>query len=59
MHAETDTVEFNLDRDPPDLAAFAADLYRFCPDIVDQGVGSVEELAVSIKITGAVELWWD
>ena len=59
MHAETDTVEFNLHRDPQDLAAFAAGLYEFCPDIVDQGVGSVEALAESIEITGAVYLWWD
>lgn len=58
-HAETDTVEFTLAREPDDLSAFAADLYTFCPDMVDQGIGSVEALAEAIEITGAVYLWWD
>jgi hypothetical protein len=58
-HAETDTVEFTLGRDPDDLLAFAADLYAFCPDIVDQGIGSVEALAESVEVAGAVYLWWD
>ncbi len=57
--ATADAVEFNLRRTPPDLAAFAADLYAFCPDIVDQGSGSVEALAEGIEIVGAVFLWWD
>lgn len=59
VRAETDTVEFNLDRNPADIAAFAADLYAFCPDIVDQGLGSVSALAESIEVVGAVSLWWD
>lgn len=59
MHAETDTVELNLWRTPDDLAAFAADLYDFCPDIVDQGIGSVEAFAESVEIVGTVYLWWD
>lgn len=58
-HAETDTVEFHLLRAPADLAAFAADVYEFCPDIVDQGVGSVEALAEAIEALGGVYLWWD
>lgn len=58
-HAETDTIEFTIRRNPPDLAAFAADVYAFCPDTVDQGVGRVEELADSIDVAGEVFLWWD
>ncbi len=42
-----------------DLQAFAEDLYAFCPEIVDQGVGSMDQLAESIDILGTVELWWD
>ena len=59
FHAETDTIEFRLRTPPPDLAAFCADLYEFCPDIVDQGVGSVEALAAEIRNTHRVFLWWD
>jgi hypothetical protein len=58
-HAETDTLEFDLKGQPPDLEAFAEQLYAFCPDIVDQGVGSLEALAEAIEGTGSVFLWWD
>lgn len=57
--AETDTVEFALLSIPEDLPAFAADLYEFCPDIVDQGIGSVAELAEVVGAFGVVYLWWD
>lgn len=59
FHAETDTVEFTLRDIPADLSRFAQDLYEFCPDIVEQGVGSVEALAEGIEILGRVYLWWD
>lgn len=58
-HAETDTLEFDLKGQPPDVPAFAAEVYAFCPDSVDQGVGSVEALAESIEATRSVYLWWD
>lgn len=57
--AETDTIAFDLLGWPRDLAAFAGAVYEFCPDIVDQGVGSVEELREAIEATGRVYLWWD
>jgi hypothetical protein len=59
FHAETDTVELDLKKLPGDLKAFAADLYEFCPDIVDQGCGTVEELERQIKKSKMVYLWWD
>lgn len=59
FHAETDTIEFRLRTMPQDLAAFAEDVYQFCPDIVDQGVGSVEALQEQINQTRSVFLWWD
>ena len=58
-HAETDTIEFMLLSTPEDLSGFAADLYEFCPDVVDQGVGSVAALQESIEVVGQVYLWWD
>jgi hypothetical protein len=59
FHAETDTIEFRFLTMPSDLAAFCGDLYRFCPDIVDQGTGSVHALEKEIAKTGTVFLWWD
>jgi hypothetical protein len=58
-HAETDTVEFVLGRIPDDLTAFCQDLYRFCPDIVDQGTGTIDKLESEISTRGQVFLWWD
>lgn len=58
FHAETDTIEAMLLRTPENMQAFTEDVYEFCPDIVDQGVGSVEELAKSLEL-GQLYLWWD
>jgi hypothetical protein len=59
FQAETDTVAFDILREPKDWGAFARDLYDFCPDIVDQGVGSVEELEEQVRELRQVLLWWD
>lgn len=58
-HAETDTVEFILHSLPEDVNAFAEELYDFCPDMVDQGHGSVEELEDDLRDSKRVCLWWD
>lgn len=57
--AETDTIVFDLVREPEDWGAFARELYAFCPDIVDQGIGTVEELEAVIREERKVLLWWD
>ncbi len=59
FHAETDTIEFQFKELPGDLSAFSKELYAFCPDIVDQGVGSIEALERDIKEKKEVLLWWD
>lgn len=59
FHAESDTIQFRFEQLPSDLPAFCEDLYQFCPDIVDQGVGSVEELEKVIADSSVVYLWWD
>jgi uncharacterized protein DUF4253 len=59
FHAETDTIELSLLKLPGDVRAFARDVYEFCPDIVDQGVGSVEALEKAIEDYRQVYLWWD
>lgn len=59
LRAESDTVTFELRTQPDDVRAFADEIYALCPDVVDQGVGSVAELAEMIEITERVYLWWD
>jgi hypothetical protein len=59
FQAETDTIQLRLKSLPPDLLAFANEVYEFCPDIVNQGVGSVDELVEAIRSLHGVFLWWD
>lgn len=57
--AETDTIQLRFIKMPGDLKAFAKEVYKFCPDIVDQGVGSQRALIKAIKEQGGLYLWWD
>ena len=59
FQAETDTIQLRLKKIPADMQKFAEEVYEFCPDIVDQGVGSVDQLANEIGTTGKLLLWWD
>jgi hypothetical protein len=43
----------------PDADAMAKRMYAFCPDIVDQGTGSVEALAKELRKTNELYFWWD
>ena len=42
-----------------DWDEFAKEVYEFCPDIVDQGVGDFEKLAPEMKKMNGLFLWWD
>ena len=44
VNAEADAVEIAFTTLPPDMDAFARELYDFCPDLVDQGTGCVAEM---------------
>ncbi|WP_168188864.1 DUF4253 domain-containing protein [Thermoflavimicrobium daqui] len=59
LQAETDTVLFDFIQLPNDLRAFCEDCYRFCPDIVDQGFGSIEDFMEAVEVVLFVRLWWD
>lgn len=54
-----DWLEAAFQREPPDMAAFAKEVYEFCPDVVEQGTGTVEALVAEMKRTQTVYLWWD
>ena len=42
-----------------DYGKLAAEVYEFCPDVVEQGTETVERLEKEIKETGRILLWWD
>jgi hypothetical protein len=57
--ASGDWVEASIGKEPKDWNEFAARVYAFCPDVVDQGTGSVAALADQMKQTRTLYLWWD
>lgn len=57
--ADSDWVELEFKTLPLDLKAFAADVYEFSPDTIDQGAGSIEEFIKEIKKTNRVFLLWE
>ena len=57
--AETDTIQLNLNKLPENLEAFSTEVYKFCPDIVDQGSGNISDIAEYLKQQKAIYLWWD
>ena len=54
-----DWCEFTFSKEPASWTELANECYAVCPDIVDQGTGSVEELAKEIKRTRTLYFWWD
>lgn len=54
-----DWVQIEFDKLPSNLDSFAKEVYAFCPDSVDQGVGSIENLKEAIKEMNGLWLWWD
>jgi hypothetical protein len=54
-----DWLEAEFKRPPDNMLAFAQEVYKFCPDVVDQGTETVERLATEMKGSNAVYLWWD
>lgn len=57
--ADGDWVDIKFNKLPEDIKKFAKEIYEFCPDSVDQGVGSLEELENYLKVYKGVFLWWD
>jgi hypothetical protein len=54
-----DTVDLEFAALPSDLGAFAKELYEFCPDLIDQGFGSLATLEHHLRATRRVHFWWD
>jgi hypothetical protein len=56
--AGIDFVAGSFVKPPKDALALAKKMYRFCPDIVDQGTETVPALAKELE-RGTLYLWWD
>lgn len=54
-----DWVLFHFENPVKDVKELAEDVYEFCPDVIDQGVGTMDALKHFIKEENGVYLWWD
>lgn len=57
-----DVIEFWVDRPVTDAVAaceLAKEMYAMCPDNVDQGVGTVQNLAQALLNASTWYFWWD
>jgi hypothetical protein len=59
MGLDGDWVDIKFKKLPHDIEKFANDIYKFCPDSVDQGVGDIDELSKLLKEDKQIFLWWD
>ena len=53
------TYRFTFTTELRDPDALARRFYGFCPDIVDQGTGSVASLAAEMRRERTLYCWWD
>jgi hypothetical protein len=57
--ASYDLVQAYYLKVPSPAKPHAEETYAFCPDVVDQGTGTVEELEKQITQSRQLYLWWD
>ena len=54
-----DWLHVEFDKMPTDLDEFSKEVYKFCPDSVDQGAGTIDKLKQAIIEMKGIWLWWD
>ena len=57
FHAELNTIKFTFKSLPENITKFCQDLYSFCPDLLDSGIDSNQELKARIRIAQEVYPW--
>jgi hypothetical protein len=57
--ASGDWCEFIIHNEPKNWIEFAKEAYKVCPDIVEQGAGTIQALAEEMKKTKRLYFWWD
>lgn len=48
-----------MGKQPQDIKQFTSEVYEFCPDVIDQGYGSMEEMITDYQENKYFWLWWD
>jgi hypothetical protein len=62
VSSQIDTLEFRVTNQPTDqetALALAREQYAYCNDIVDQGVGTLANLAATLMVSDYWYFWWD
>lgn len=59
LGADYDWVDLTIKKPIANIPEFAKEVYEFCPDAVDQGVGDIKELEKIIRENRRLFLWWD
>ena len=59
LQAETDTIVVEFISLPEELVEIAENIYEFCPDIIDQGSGDINDIIDSLENSNSIFLWWD
>lgn len=57
--AEHDWVEIEFQVLPGNVKTFAEEVYDFSPDVVDEDLGTVQELAKDLQTTKRLLMWWE
>jgi hypothetical protein len=54
-----DWVQADFKKRPKPMLPFAEEVFKFCPDDVYQGAGTVEHLATEMESSNSLYMWWD
>jgi len=54
-----DFIQVDIQTDPKDYINLAKQIYSMCPDVVDQGTETIQELAKEMKSNKTMFFWWD
>ncbi len=54
-----DFIMADILKPPKDYDTLAKEIYSMCPDVVDQGTGTIEDLAKEMKESKLLYFWWD
>jgi hypothetical protein len=57
--ADVDRIEAVISTEPTCYKRLANDIYQFCPDVIDQGHGDMDELIKYLKENRRMWFWWD
>lgn len=57
--ASGDWCEFIIHKEPVNWKIFAKEVYKVCPDVVDQGTGTLDALVKELQTTKRLYFWWD